>query len=95
MFSLEHRCLEEGAEEFIVKPVKLSDVRRLRDFIMRGVEENKKKGNHKRKLQQDDCGISPPLSPAPSLDCEVSSLPSSSSSSPERPSKRPRFWVED
>ncbi|XP_034673939.1 two-component response regulator ARR5-like [Vitis riparia] len=93
------RCLEEGAEEFIVKPVKLADVRRLRDFIMRGEEEgeeNRKKGNHKRKLQ-DDYSISPPLSPAPSLDCEISSLllPSSSSSSPECPSKRPRLWVED
>ncbi|XP_043710585.1 two-component response regulator ARR5-like [Telopea speciosissima] len=27
------RCLEEGAEEFIVKPVKLSDVKRLKDRI--------------------------------------------------------------
>ena len=100
MFSMDNRCLEEGAEEFIVKPVKLSDVRRLRDFIMRGEENWKKGNNHKRKLQ-DDYGMSPPLSPAPSLalDCEISSLllpSSSSSSSPEcRPSKRPRLWVED
>ncbi|KAF2325370.1 hypothetical protein GH714_027195 [Hevea brasiliensis] len=27
------RCLEEGAEDFIVKPVKLSDVKRLRDYM--------------------------------------------------------------
>ncbi|XP_047317788.1 two-component response regulator ARR3-like [Impatiens glandulifera] len=27
------RCLEEGAEEFIVKPVKLSDVKRLKDYM--------------------------------------------------------------
>ncbi|KAK9117010.1 hypothetical protein Sjap_015957 [Stephania japonica] len=30
-----NRCLEEGAEDFIVKPVKLSDVKRLKDYIMR------------------------------------------------------------
>ncbi|KAL5731944.1 hypothetical protein ACHQM5_004619 [Ranunculus cassubicifolius] len=33
-----NRCLEEGAEEFIVKPVKLSDVKRLKDRIMRDEE---------------------------------------------------------
>ena len=27
------RCLEEGAEDFIVKPVKLSDVKRLKDYM--------------------------------------------------------------
>ncbi|WVZ12875.1 hypothetical protein V8G54_017405 [Vigna mungo] len=38
------RCLEEGAEEFLLKPVKLSDVRRLKDFIMKGkVKEVEKK----------------------------------------------------
>jgi len=36
LFSLVCRCLEEGAEDFLLKPVKLSDVRRLKDFIMRG-----------------------------------------------------------
>ncbi|XP_043704105.1 two-component response regulator ARR5-like [Telopea speciosissima] len=29
------RCLEEGAEEYIVKPVKLSDVERLKDHLTR------------------------------------------------------------
>ncbi|CAM9002154.1 unnamed protein product [Rhodiola kirilowii] len=29
-------CLEEGAEDFLMKPVKLSDVERLRDCIMKG-----------------------------------------------------------
>ncbi|WVZ12872.1 hypothetical protein V8G54_017402 [Vigna mungo] len=38
------RCLEEGAEEFLLKPIKLSDVRRLKDFIMKGkVKEVEKK----------------------------------------------------
>ncbi|EEF42256.1 two-component response regulator ARR5 [Ricinus communis] len=27
------RCLEEGAEDFLVKPVKLSDVKRIRDYM--------------------------------------------------------------
>ncbi|XP_074316324.1 two-component response regulator ARR17-like [Silene latifolia] len=31
-----HRCLEEGAEEFLLKPVKLADVKRLKDLIVRG-----------------------------------------------------------
>ncbi|XP_057815545.2 two-component response regulator ARR17 [Cryptomeria japonica] len=31
------RCLEEGAEEFILKPVKLSDVKRLKDHIVKGL----------------------------------------------------------
>ncbi|KAJ6371512.1 hypothetical protein OIU77_001924 [Salix suchowensis] len=30
------RCLEEGAEEYIIKPVKLSDVKRIKDVIMGG-----------------------------------------------------------
>ncbi|KAB1207825.1 Two-component response regulator ARR5 [Morella rubra] len=31
------RCLEEGAEDFLVKPVKLSDVKRLKDYMMREI----------------------------------------------------------
>lgn len=30
------RCLEEGAEEFFLKPVKLSDVHKLRPHMMKG-----------------------------------------------------------
>ncbi|KAH9331194.1 hypothetical protein KI387_003302 [Taxus chinensis] len=30
------RCLQEGAKEFILKPVKLSDVRRLKGHIVKG-----------------------------------------------------------
>ncbi|XP_022736977.1 two-component response regulator ARR5-like [Durio zibethinus] len=48
------RCLEEGAEEFLVKPVKLSDVKRLKEFVMRGkTEENKGRRVHKRKFEDD------------------------------------------
>ncbi|XP_019462542.1 PREDICTED: two-component response regulator ARR5-like isoform X2 [Lupinus angustifolius] len=53
------RCLEEGAEEFLLKPVKLADVRRLTDFIMRGEVKEDEKTSQKRKLS-DNCG--PPLS---------------------------------
>ncbi|CAL0325379.1 unnamed protein product [Lupinus luteus] len=48
------RCLEEGAEEFLLKPVKLADVRRLTDFIMRGEVKEDEKMSQKRKLS-DDC----------------------------------------
>lgn len=68
------RCLEEGAEDFIVKPVKLSDVKRLKSCMFgEGQRLNK------RKLE-DDVSLSPSLddamsSPTPSLD-DVSSSPS-------------------
>lgn len=72
------RCLEEGAEDFIVKPVKLSDVKRLKDYMTReaGLEES---GMNKRKLREP-CDV--PSSP-PSI------LPSSPSSSLSSPSKSP------
>ncbi|KAM3319004.1 two-component response regulator ARR5 isoform X2 [Capsicum chacoense] len=55
------RCLEEGAEEFLLKPVKLSDVKRLRDFILRGEGDDdkltdkkiKEARSRKRKFQDD------------------------------------------
>nr|AAQ10675.1 type-A response regulator [Catharanthus roseus] len=37
------RCLEEGAEEFLVKPVKLSDVKRIKDFVLKGGDEDGEK----------------------------------------------------
>lgn len=72
------RCLEEGAEEFIVKPVKLADVKRLKDSMIRDVRDrvrNREKGAgiNKRKHpdSSDDLSSSPP---------SISSSPSSSSS---------------
>ncbi|KAL8042132.1 hypothetical protein ABFS82_09G031000 [Erythranthe guttata] len=52
------RCLEEGAEEFLMKPVKLSDVERLRDFVLKG-DEDKNEGEvlattRKRKNRSDE-----------------------------------------
>ncbi|XWS63606.1 hypothetical protein CRYUN_Cryun06bG0114800 [Craigia yunnanensis] len=72
------RCLEEGAEDFIVKPVKLSDVKRIKDYMTRefrvGEEERGGRGINKRKLR-DSCDLS---SSPPSI---LSSPPISSSSS--------------
>ncbi|GMH26135.1 hypothetical protein Nepgr_027978 [Nepenthes gracilis] len=74
-----NRCLEEGAEDFLVKPVKLSDVKRLKDNLMREDKyEGKDRGINKRKLR-DGCDPStcPPLLPSPTSD---SSSPASSQS---------------
>ncbi|KAJ0755070.1 putative response regulator and transcription factor RR-A-type family [Helianthus annuus] len=55
------RCLEEGAEDYLLKPVKLSDVRRLKDSILktenRGVEEVE--NNRKRKRGDDRLPVLP------------------------------------
>ncbi|KOM33211.1 hypothetical protein LR48_Vigan01g276700 [Vigna angularis] len=69
-------CLEEGAEEFLLKPVKLSDVRRLKDFIMKGKVKDVEKKSLKR-MRSTDC--SPPLSATYSpisLPCDPSPLSS-------------------
>ncbi|KAK6931137.1 Signal transduction response regulator, receiver domain [Dillenia turbinata] len=78
------RCLEEGAEDFIVKPVKLSDVKRLRDYMKRedkNHSENRGGTVNKRKLRETS---DPSLSTYPSsISSSSSSSPSSSSSSVE------------
>ncbi|GAV66249.1 Response_reg domain-containing protein [Cephalotus follicularis] len=92
------RCLEEGAEDFIVKPVKLSDVKRLKDFIMRGFGEEKgEKSVPKRKLQGDSYPISSRSSPLSStgFNEQSSEPPSLSPSSPLCSSKRPKLGIED
>ncbi|XP_061369627.1 two-component response regulator ARR6-like isoform X2 [Gastrolobium bilobum] len=75
-------CLEEGAEEFLLKPVKLSDVKRLTNFIMRGEGKKGEKKCQKRS-RSDDCS-SPSLSTAFSSvahSCDLSSLSPSALSS--------------
>ncbi|KGN51845.1 two-component response regulator ARR5 [Cucumis sativus] len=76
------RCLEEGAEDFIVKPVKLSDVKRLREYMV-GDEKtgNERSGINKRKLREpcDQPSSSPSISSPASSDSSPSS-PSPSSS---------------
>ncbi|XP_010269354.1 PREDICTED: two-component response regulator ARR9-like isoform X2 [Nelumbo nucifera] len=48
-----NRCLEEGAEEFLLKPVQLSDVNRLRPHLLKGKLRE-------QKLQQQQQQLSPP-----------------------------------
>ncbi|KAJ8547814.1 hypothetical protein K7X08_021050 [Anisodus acutangulus] len=81
------RCLEEGAEDFLLKPVNLADVKRLKSYMFnedrfRGEE----KGMNKRKLPEtssDDSStptLSPSPSPSPSLDLSSTPSPPSTSS---------------
>ncbi|KAJ0678425.1 putative response regulator and transcription factor RR-A-type family [Helianthus annuus] len=75
------RCLEEGAEDFIVKPVKLSDVKRLKDYMFGAattttLDPPDNNNNNKRKLQEMS---SPSPSPSPS---PPSTSPSTSPSPP-------------
>jgi len=80
------RCLEEGAEDFLLKPVKLSDVKRLKDFILKGQGEKDDgdKGSCKRMMQHDCVKSSP---------CDQSStpLPCPSPPSIQPPLKRCRM----
>ncbi|XP_011006898.1 PREDICTED: two-component response regulator ARR5-like [Populus euphratica] len=80
------RCLEEGAEDFLVKPVKLSDVKRIRDYMasrevrsVQNQEERSSSNINKRKLQE--CFDPSSSSSPPSI--------SSSSSSLSYPSRSP------
>ncbi|XP_028068391.1 two-component response regulator ARR3-like [Camellia sinensis] len=79
------RCLEEGAEDFIVKPVKLSDVKRLKDNMFGEDRVVREDGKNKRKSPEpSDLSTSPSQpsitassqSPSPSpLSSSPSSLP--------------------
>ncbi|XP_077218526.1 two-component response regulator ORR9-like [Tasmannia lanceolata] len=51
-----NRCLEEGAEEFFLKPVQLSDMNRLRPHLLKGKSMEKQHPNNKRKAMDE--GIS-------------------------------------
>ncbi|XP_044476296.1 two-component response regulator ARR5-like isoform X2 [Mangifera indica] len=79
------RCLEEGAEEYIVKPVKLSDVRRLKEFIIKGeLEENSKRRHQKRKQREEDDDKPSSSSSFPTKQREEDDDKLSSSSSPTK-----------
>ncbi|KAJ4915386.1 Two-component response regulator ARR4 [Raphanus sativus] len=74
------RCLEEGAEDFLLKPVKLADVKRLRNYLTRDV---KLSNGNKRKLPEDSppSTLSPDSSdssPSPLSPVEIFSSPPSS-----------------
>ncbi|EEF52073.1 two-component response regulator ARR5 [Ricinus communis] len=85
------RCLEEGAEEFIVKPVKLSDVKRLKNFVMRGEGDEKEKRSILKRKMDDDVSSSSSSCPSGPASPESSS---SSPSSTTCVAKRPRLLTE-
>ncbi|XP_073030931.1 two-component response regulator ARR5-like [Primulina eburnea] len=81
------RCLEEGAEDFIVKPVKLSDVERLKNYMLgEGRIQRHESCFHKRKSCESPGSSSlpspsPPSSPSQVDDSSSPSPPSTSSPS--------------
>ncbi|CAL1357237.1 unnamed protein product [Linum trigynum] len=76
------RCLEEGAEDFIVKPVKASDVERLRGYMETTSEPSVRVNKRKQRESCESCNC---LSTASS----TSSSPISSSSPSPSPSPPP------
>ncbi|CAH8363961.1 unnamed protein product [Eruca vesicaria subsp. sativa] len=56
------QCMTEGAEDFLLKPVRLADVKRLKELIIRSVEaEEEHKAKHScpnRILQNNTRGVS-------------------------------------
>ncbi|XP_043720826.1 two-component response regulator ORR10-like [Telopea speciosissima] len=62
------RCLEDGAEEFFLKPVQLSDMKKLRPHLLKGKfmerqhhKQSQQQPNNKRKAMEE--GLSGGLSP--------------------------------
>ncbi|CAN6477677.1 unnamed protein product [Victoria cruziana] len=84
------RCLEEGAEEFIVKPVKPSDLKRLKDYLVgkkvadQVGEEGNQAQSRKRKL------LASPSSPSStsSLSCDDHDVISPASPSSSQPPQK-------
>lgn len=66
----------EGAEEFLLKPVKLADVKRLKELIMRGGEakEAKTRSPSLKRILQNDIDSSPSSSSSSSSSLDVSSV---------------------
>ncbi|XP_022764766.1 two-component response regulator ORR9-like [Durio zibethinus] len=48
-----NRCLEDGAEEFFLKPVQLSDVNKLRPHLMKGRSKEMQPNVNKRKGMEE------------------------------------------
>lgn len=57
-----NRCLEEGAKEYIVKPVKLADVKRLKESILIGHSSGVVKNDSFKPSLQEIQGFSSPTS---------------------------------
>ena len=88
------RCLEEGAEDFLLKPVKLADVKRLRSCLTGDV---KLSNGNKRKLPEDSVSVDTSLPPPPPLSLTLStdSLDSSPPLSPVEVFSSPLSSPED
>lgn len=63
-----HRCLEEGAEEFFLKPVRLSDVSKLKPHIMKNRSWHDNEGGPEKNEKHE----SPPSSSSLSSEYETS-----------------------
>lgn len=52
---IDYRCLEEGAEEFFLKPVKITDVNKLKPHIMKtkGKESQKPENQENQENQEN------------------------------------------
>ncbi|KAI3952179.1 hypothetical protein MKW98_005874 [Papaver atlanticum] len=93
------RCLEEGAEEFIVKPVKLSDVKRLknnlttRDSDQEIVIDNHQVEETTLKRKFHETGDQETVHDQ--NDDDLQSSPSSCLTSSDSPSKRQRKTIND
>ncbi|KAJ9695406.1 hypothetical protein PVL29_010733 [Vitis rotundifolia] len=48
------RCLEEGAEEFFLKPVQISDVNRLKPHMMKAKNKDQQQENQEKQEKQDE-----------------------------------------
>ena len=54
MGTIGFRCLEEGAEEFFLKPVRLADVNRLRPHMMKTKLKDPIQEKHEKHEDKDD-----------------------------------------
>ncbi|KAJ4916155.1 Two-component response regulator ARR7 [Raphanus sativus] len=81
------QCLREGAEDFLLKPVKLADVKRIKELIVRNEADDCKTLSHsnKRKLAED---IDDTASPPPPSSSSSSSSSSDDSSVEDFPSSK-------
>ncbi|XP_061367848.1 uncharacterized protein LOC133310859 isoform X2 [Gastrolobium bilobum] len=65
------RCLNEGAEEFFLKPVRLSDMDRLKPHIMKTKLKDQKSGIRRRRKGNYDCGKASMVIPSDNLQSDV------------------------
>ncbi|KAK8926467.1 Two-component response regulator ARR9 [Platanthera zijinensis] len=49
-----NRCLEEGADEFFLKPVQLSDMQKLRPHILKGKSQESNSSSSRSKFSNDN-----------------------------------------